>query len=722
MKAGVSLFRDKHGVAHIKADSLIDLFWGQGYAHGTDRLMQMCLMRVIGQGRICELLNDDDSSLAVDLFFRRMNWSKNVGKELEKLNVEDHAALEAYCQGVNSAMQKSTPWEFKILGHTPEPWKPKDCILISRMMGYLTLAQSQAEMERLLVEMVQAGVEKDLLDELFPGILGGFDFELINKITLGERLVKPASLWNQAIPRAMASNNWVISAKKSKSGKPLLANDPHLEANRLPNVWYENVLLGNDRYMMGASLPGIPGVMSGRNNDVAWGVTYAFIDTIDSWVEQCKDGRYYRESGKEEEQWHDFELRRETIRRKKSPSVVMTYFENEHGLLDGDPNIEGYYLATCWAAAGAGVASLAAMMNLWSVTDMHEAKSQIAKIETGWSFVLADVKGDIGFQMTGKVPIRAKGISGFVPLAGWEKKNNWQGFAPPHLMPQKVNPDEGYFITANNNLNEHGYLDPINICMASYRADRIKQLIDKEDKLGWEEMCKMQFDLHSLQAEAFMKILKPLLPATHQGDILKNWDYRYDSKSQGAYLFELVLKSIYHDVFGLNGMGGQTVKYLATETGIFNDFYDNFDRVLLSEKSKWFGKQSRDEIFKAAAARALQLPVKTWGQAQQLKLKNIFFDGKLPDIFGFDKGPITVEGGRATVQQGQIYRSDGRVTSFMPSIRMVCDLAEPCMHSNLLGGPSDRRFSKWYANDIRNWQRGVYKQLTPMPRKKFKFK
>jgi penicillin amidase len=777
MKAGVSIFRDRNGVAHIQAESVADLFWGQGFAHGTDRLMQMCLMRVLGQGRLCELLHDDDDSLSIDRFFRRMNWSKNVGKELEKLNVEDHAGLESYCLGVNAALAKSYPWEFKVLGFHPETWKPTDCILMSRMLGYLTLAQSQAEIERLFVEMVQAGISKDKLDELFPDILEGFDRELIKKITLGERIVEPSSLWNQAMPRMMASNNWVVHGKKTKSGKPLLANDPHLEANRLPNVWYESVLIVGDRYMMGASLPGIPGILSGRNNDVSWGVTYAFLDSLDSWVEQCQDGRYFREDGngsagegarevagkdagegedleegqdtKEGEEvekgqdveegeeagavedagetegagsWHDFGLRKEVIRRKHNPNCLMVYFENEHGLLDGDPNVPGFYLATRWAANESGVASVVAAMNLWHVDTVASAKKCISKIETGWSFVLADSHGDIAFQMTGLVPIRDKGISGFVPLAGWESKNNWQGFYPPHLLPNCTNPDSGFLVTANNDLNKYGVISPINACMGSYRAERIADLLREAKSLTFEDMRKIQFDVYSIQAEAFMNIIKPLLPDTKQGDILRDWDLKYDIHSKGAYLFERALKCIYHDVFAVNGLGSGVFKFLSQESGVFIDFYGNFDAVLLRQESLWFDNAKRDDIYKVAVERALQAAPRTWGETQRFMLKNIFFDGKVPSIFGFDKGPITAMGGRATVHQGQIYRRDGRETTFMPSIRMVTDMARHELHSCLLGGPSDRRFSKWYDSEIGHWQKGVYKLLSPMPKKKYRFK
>ena len=131
-------------------------------------------------------------------------------------------------------------WEFKLFGYQPEPWCPEDIILISRMIGYLTLAQSQGEMERLLIEFVQAGMDEERLNELFPGILGGLDIDLIKKIELQERIVSPVSLWNLAAPLMMASNNWAVSGKKTVSGKPILANDPHLEVNRLTNVWYED--------------------------------------------------------------------------------------------------------------------------------------------------------------------------------------------------------------------------------------------------------------------------------------------------------------------------------------------------------------------------------------------------------------------------------------------------------------------------------------------------
>ncbi len=186
------------------------------------------------------------------------------------------------------------------------------------------------------------------LEELFPGQLGGLDEDLIRQVRLGDRIV-PEELWQvPGLPLASASNNWVVAGRKTVSGLPMVCNDPHLQVNRLPAIWYEAVLRwssgGRRRYAMGATMPGTPGVVIGRNPDLAWAVTYAYMDCVDSWVEECRDGRYRRG-----EDWCAFRVREETILRKRKPPVTLRFFENEHGTLDGDPRVPGYYLATRWS-------------------------------------------------------------------------------------------------------------------------------------------------------------------------------------------------------------------------------------------------------------------------------------------------------------------------------------------------------------------------------------
>lgn len=709
-----SIWRDENGIPHIEAATLSGMYKGQGYAHARDRGMQLLLMRILGQGRLSETLDASDDSLKIDMFFRRMNWSGNTGHHIDNLSSKSRMLVEAYCAGINQAFAEKTPLEFKLVGYKPQIWTPDDSILISRMVGYLTLAQSQAEVERLFIEMVQAGVTDDKLEALFPGLLGGLDRGLINKVKLEERIVPNEVLWGAGVPRMMASNNWVVSGSKTKSGKPILSNDPHLEVNRLPNVWCEMSLKtseGNtedENWSVGGTMPGLPGVLIGRSQSLSWGATYAFADTIDSWIEKCKDGQYYRA---EDKSWHNFTARKEIIKRKKKPSVTTVFYENHLGVLEGNPFESEYCLVTRWAAADSGTKSVEASLGLFSATTVKQGMKIYGAVETGWNYVFADADGNIGFQMSGQVPIRRKGVSGLVPLPAWDSNNHWQGYISMADMPRQYNPKRGFICTANEDLNKYGKASPINMPMGSYRSDRIADILVSRDDFTVSDMCAMHFDVHSKQADLFMEILRPLLPNTPQGDILKDWDLCYDEDSCGAFLFEQFYKELYREVFGKSGFGADVVDFLQNDTGTFIDFYANFDRVLLAETSSWFGGKTRDEIFRAVAKKALAVASTPWGAGRTYTMTNIFFGGKLPKFLKFDRGPITAIGGRATISQGQIYTGGGRDTTFLPSYRMVTDFSENTLRTNMAGGPSDRRFSKYYCSDLDNWLTGKYKTL-----------
>jgi penicillin amidase len=704
-----SIWRDVHGIPHVEADTLSDLYGGQGVVHATDRALQMLLMRVLVQGRASELLSAREESLHIDTFFRRMNWTDDLASEVSKLTEEAGVCLQRYCDGVNSVWKKKIPWEFKLLGYRPPPWLPEDTLALTRMIGYVTLQQSQAEIERLFVEMVQAGVDEDRLEELFPGILGGLDVQLLRKVTLGDRTVPPRVLWSVAAPRMMASNNWVVAGSRSTTGLPILCNDPHLEGNRLPAVWCEAALHMRDRYTIGGTMPGTPGIIIGRNPDVAWGATYAFLDALDSWIEHCRDGKCFREPN----QWIPFRQRRETILRKRREPVEITFYENDHGVLDGNPFVEGYYLATRWAAAQSGAETINRMMHMWHVTSVEDAMHTLGQVESAWNFVLADRHGNIGYQMSGLLPQRSADVSGFVPLPGWKKEFDWRGFVPYNQLPRVLNPTQGYFVTANQDLNAHGQARPINMAMGSYRAQRIARLLEEQNSLTTDDMYRIHFDVLSTQAAQFMAILGPLLPATTQADILRQWDLRYTAESRGAFLFETFYAALRRDVFGRAGIGDEVLDYLSSETGVFVDFYANFDRVLLAETSCWFRGQSRADLYRRVASTALGVKPRPWGKGQQYMLRHLLFGGKVAQVLGFDRGPVTAIGGRATVHQGQIYRSGKRTTTFVPSFRLVVDLADEALYSNLAGGPSDRRFSIWYCSDLPRWLHGQYKQVSP---------
>jgi len=708
----IHIKRDANGVLHVRASTEADLYKGLGYCHAHDRGMQILTSRILGSGRGCELLDDCEDMLALDRFFRRLGLAAGAGEEVERLSNAASSNVEAYCAGINAVFAQRIPWELRLLGYRHQPWSVADCILLMRLSGYVSLAQSQGEIERLLIEMVKAEVPRAQLEELFPGLLDELDEELLKKVTLSERIVPQQLRWASAIPRAVASNNWVIAGSKTASRHALLANDPHLEGNRLPSIWYEVVLELGERWCIAATMPGLPMPALARTNDLAWGATYTFMDAIDSWVEDCRDGCYRREQDGNDT-WKPFELRRERIRRKKHADVLVDFYENDHGTLDGDPNIPGYYLSTRWASArGSGAASLEAGLAMLWADDVAAAMEKAGRIETAWNWVLADSKGNIGYQMSGLMPRRREGANGLVALPGWDPRNDWRGFVPPEQLPRQINPECGFIATANQDLNHLGVAKPITMPMGSYRAERIRELLEARDDWSVEATQAMHMDLYSIQAERFLTLLRPLLPENENGRKLREWDCCYDLESEGAELFERFYRALLEEVMTLT-CGRDVARNLLEETGITIDFYANFDRFLLQRDSAWFAGEGRDAVLSRVAARVLSDPAQTWGSRQRVVMRHLLFGGRLPRWVGFDYGPITIPGGRSTIHQGQIYRSGGRETSFVPSYRLVTEFGEQKAHTCLIGGPSDRRFSRWYTTGIDDSLAGRFKVLAP---------
>lgn len=713
--AGLSIVRDDAGVPNVKALSFADALWGSGYAHAIDRGTQLQMMRILGQGRVCELLSDSDESLAIDKFFRRANWSGNVSDQLAKMDVAALALAQSYCDGLNAGLAAVSLSTLKVLGYQAEPWKIQDIILISRMTSYLTLAQSQAEVERFFIELTQAGIATEALAELFPIDPKTFDRDLVESIQLEERIVPQELIWNLALPRMMASNNWVVSGSRTQSGRAIMANDPHLEVNRLPNVWCEQSLSWQGGSVIGMGMPGMPGVVIGRSEHIAWGATYTFMDTVDSWVEDCRAGQY-----RKDEAWHDFDQRVERIKRKKHQDVELTFHESEHGVLEGDPMVDGKYLSTRWIAADSGASSIMAALQLGRIQNVKEAMATLGQIESAWNWVIADAEDNIGYQMSGLMPKRCDGWNGFEPRAGWDSANDWLGVVDTADLPQAYNPESGFIVTANQDLNHLGKACPINMPMGNYRATRIEEVLASHQEHDLSTMTALQMDVYSKQASLFLDILFPLLeekgeksPCYHA---LTCWDHCYDLDSKGATIFEAFYRLLRKEVFGLQkmGMGKDVIDHLSNDTGLFIDFYQNFDQVLLAEDSVWYRDLSRDEAFLIAfeklKAENLDLNL-TWGEQNTIEMNNIVFQGKLPTVLGFDTEAIPFMGGRATPHQGQVYRSAGRNTSFGPSVRLVAEMGEACLHTCLAGGPSDSRFSVWYKSGLNDWLEGRYKKL-----------
>ncbi len=314
--------------------------------------------------------------------------------------------------------------------------------------------------------------------------------------------------------------------------------------------------------------------------------------------------------------------------------------------------------------------------------------------------------------MSGKMPRRPQGISGLVPLPGWNPANDWQGFELPENLPRALNPAEGFVVTANEDLNHLGRVRPLNLPMSADRAQRIRSRLAEMSGITVQQMQELQYDLYSVKAEQFMAILRPLVQEvpehTESTRLLAKWDLTYASDSCGASLFERFYHELIHEVFG--GLGPDVLDQLLTETCLFYDFYGHFDRILLAERSAWFTGRSREEVYRKALGKALAAESQPYGRGRKLRMRHLLFGGRLPIAFGFDR-VIELRGCRSTVHQGQIFRSGGRETSLGPSLHLVTDMSTDSMHTTLPGGPSDRRFSRWYVSGLRDWLKGRYKKL-----------
>jgi penicillin amidase len=310
------------------------------------------------------------------------------------------------------------------------------------------------------------------------------------------------------------------------------------------------------------------------------------------------------------------------------------------------------------------------------------------------------------------MPKRPDDWSGFAPRPGWDERFDWEGLVSVDELPSVHNPREGMVVTANQDLNHLGRAKPINAPMGDYRARRITELLESRDDHDVDSFRAIQMDTYSIQAAEFLEILRPLLGSGPIADALRVWDCRYELHSTGPTAFELFYAELLVEMFG-PASGAQVIEHLQDATGTFIDFYQNFDRILVAEASPWLGSRTREEVWRAALSRVPDVPPEPWGERNRLTLSNMFFGGKLPRFFGFDQGPIPIPGGRATPHQGQIYSAAGRLTSFTPSLRFVADMSAPTLHSALCGGPSDRRFSKWYTSGVEGWRAGRLKVRKP---------
>jgi penicillin amidase len=548
----VKVTRDGHGVPAIEAATLEDLFLAQGYITAQDRLWQMDIMRRFAAGELSEILGED--TLNIDREQRILGLGAAAKKGLLTASPRDRAYFEAYARGVNAFIESrgsSLPIEFRILGYRPRPWQPEDSIVIANQMvkdlNYYPFGDVLAR-EKILTKLgpeltadlyvnrswhdrPPTVMREDLNDQQNQSDSDDDDDDDDSgpDTSVTQQRSTASEIWAQHTPEAVnGSNDWVVSGALTVTGKPLLSNDMHLGHN-MPNLWYEAHLKSGTLDVAGVTLPGVPYVIVGHNQRIAWGFTNVGPTVADAFLENFNgQGAYQTPQG-----WQQPGHRAEVIHIKGKADVTVDVKITRHGpivtdLLPGETRP----VALRWTLYDGLHMPFFDVDTAQNWEEFRKAFSQLDA--PGQNVVYADVDGNIGYQTTGRVPIRAAG-DGSLPVSGADDAHEWTGYIPFDKLPSIYNPPSGVIATANGRIAPDGYRNSISAeWEAPWRTERIYHVLESGRKFAATDMLALENDIHSendlFAAERFVYAVdhaaKPSARAKQAADLMRNWDGR----------------------------------------------------------------------------------------------------------------------------------------------------------------------------------------------------
>ncbi len=516
LREPVAVEREPSGVPHIRAKNEHDLFFALGFVHAQDRLWQMEFQRRVGAGRLSEVLGE--GTVEQDRFLRTWGFYEAAEEAYRSLTPQGKRVVDAYTAGVNAYLEgePGLPPEFRLLRYEPERWRPADVLVWAKMMSFDLSTNYESELTR--QRLRARGLSPERIAELLPPypedaptILDAEDRRATPTAAEGERAGKLLALRRSLPVSVEASNNWVIGGKLTRSGEPLLADDPHL-GFQVPSLWYLAHLKSPTLEAIGATLPGLPGVVIGRNRHIAWGVTNVGADVQDLYVlDETRNGGAYRYRGED----RPYQVRRETIEVDGAKDVRLSVRETVYGPVVSDvvdaPD-GGRPLALRWTSLEPQDRTLEAFLGINRAGNWEEFNEALRPyVAPSQNFVYADAEGNIGYVAPGRFPIRSDGHSGLYPVPG-DGSRDWRGWVPYAEWPRVLNPEEGFIVTANNKVTPKGY--PYNLSLEwaePYRAQRIREMIEAGGtNLTAEDMVRIQLDRRSLLFGDFRPYLERL--------------------------------------------------------------------------------------------------------------------------------------------------------------------------------------------------------------------
>ena len=694
--AEIAIRRDAYGIPHIDAGSERDAWFGLGFVHGQDRLSQIAFMRLAGRGELASVLGA--GFVGSDRYFRTLGFGRVSARNVDAVPADSRRLLEAYAAGVTAAID-ATRWlppELLALGHRPAPWTPADSVLAVKLMA---LRLSGNAMEELLRAEMKRALPSAVFATAWPGS-GSAPVPPDAAAYRGTGAAMPAPA-----PRDTGSNNWVVGPARSKTGAPILANDPHL-ALTAPATWYLAHLSAPGFDVAGATVPGIPAIVVGRTRDAAWGVTNTGPDVQDVFVVDEADvtGRS-----------------RERIAVRGRDPVAHDIRTTPFGPVVSDlARFAGErLLALSWTALEADDATVDAGFRLArarSVEALFEALERFSAPMQ--NFVLADAAGNIGFVAAGRVPVR-RDHDGWLPTVAADGNGEWIGRLPYDVLPRLYNPPGGAIFTANQDIRPPGYGPFIGRDWAEdYRARRIAGQLAGRERHGVADFAALQTDEISLMALEFLPLMLPAVADSPHHARLAAWDGRMAADRPEPLIFHAWYRALAQGL-------------IARNLPAFRDRYRGrrpaMVRRVLGEDPSWCGADGCDAVIARALDEALAWLSAAygsdpgawrWGDAHKAVSRHALTDAipVVRDLFAIERPH---GGGPYTVMQGNT-RIDDAHAPFAEihgaSVRIIVDLADADgMRAIVHAGQSGHPLSPHYADMADLWAEGGYLTLPMTP-------
>jgi penicillin G amidase len=715
----VRIERDADGVPLITAANDEDAAFALGFVHAQDRLFQMELQRRYGAGRLAEVLGVD--ALPTDRQMRVLGLYGSAEAAIPHLSPEVRRGFEAYAAGVNAFLatrRGALPPEFLLLRFVPKPWRLADSLVWGKLMD-LQLAGNYRG------ELLRAGLARSLSPEqlafLYPEYPKDAPTTLAELGATYRRL--PFEWLYAALPEIVgpiyASNNWVVDGAHSESGKPLLANDPHLGFGA-PGFWYLARLRTPAGEIAGGTVAGVPLVVVGHNDNIAWGFTTTGSDVEDLFIEKLDPagpGRYLIPEGSTA-----FESREETIAVRGAAPVAITVRSTRHGPVVSD------VLPTGWVESGYVLALATTYLDdddrtpkaLWHINRAKDWAGFRAALEDfvapQQNIVFADTGGTIGFIAPGRIPIRKSG-NGWLPAPGWTGAYDWTGFIPFAELPQATNPSSGHFASANNKIVPDRY--PYFLSRdwdIPNRAERIEELLKTAPRQSSAASAAMQADTLSIMAKRLVPLMTRITPQEDQAREavrrLRGWDFRMDAGKVEPLLFTAWLRAFAHDLFFAR-LGEAAAEYW--------DLRPRVIEAVLTEHPEWCAAEKQaanncDALLSTALDRALRelqdaygpdMSQWLWARAHIAQFQNPLWS-RIPVLRDWFRVSATTSGGYDTLNRGpSTIRDEAHPYQqrFGAGLRIVTDLANPA-ESRMIAAPgqSGNPLSPHFSDLVTRWR------------------